>query len=122
VKLRIRDDSVRLRLTQSEVEAIGEGKDVEARVRFGPTALTYVLRPGSDASSVGASYSDDRLVVTLPAALAREWAGSDELTVRADQPIDSGDGALRILVEKDLQCLVPREGEDDSDAYPNPGC
>jgi hypothetical protein len=27
---------------------------------------------------------------------------------------------LRILVEKDFACLAPREGEDESDMFPNP--
>ena len=36
-----------------------------------------------------------------------------------DQDV-GGDEPLRILVEKDFACLVEREGEDDSDAFPHP--
>ncbi|MGH8167708.1 MAG: DUF7009 family protein [Woeseiaceae bacterium] len=34
------------------------------------------------------------------------------------QPLDGDE--LSILVEKDFACLAPREGEDDSDKFPNP--
>ena len=32
----------------------------------------------------------------------------------------SNDGVFRILVEKDFTCIEPRDGEDQSDLYPNP--
>jgi hypothetical protein len=36
-----------------------------------------------------------------------------------EQVLDDG-AKLTILVEKDFACLTPREGEDESDMFPNP--
>ena len=47
------------------------------------------------------------------------WANSDEVSLLAHQENNSMN-ALRLLIEKDFACLITREGEDDSDAYPNP--
>ncbi len=52
--------------------------------------------------------------------MAERWAQAEEVTLRGEQPI-AGGGNLMILLEKDSVCLTPREGEDDSDAFPNPG-
>jgi hypothetical protein len=32
----------------------------------------------------------------------------------------AADAELRIVVEKDFACLTAREGEDESDNFPNP--
>jgi len=41
------------------------------------------------------------------------------VSIAASQILDEGD-QLSILVEKDFACLAPREGEDETDMYPNP--
>lgn len=113
MKLRIRGNSLRLRLSQREVTLLAEEGRVEDWIAFGPTKLTYVLTT-SPVDRIGATYESDRIVVTLPTESAKKWTSSDDVGVEHD------DGALRILVEKDWSCLKPREGEDDTDAFPHP--
>jgi hypothetical protein len=113
MKLRIRGNSLRLRLSQREVTQLEQDGRVEDSIAFGPTKLTYVLTT-SPVAQMGATYEDSRIVVTLPKERAQTWTASEEVGVEHD------DGALRILVEKDWSCLKPRDGEDDSDAYPHP--
>lgn len=119
MKLRIRGDSLRLRLTQSEVQALGDTKSVSETIHFGPgRSLEYRLElAGVDAPT--ASFEAECVRVQLPEAAARRWVESEEVGIEHDQPLP--EGALRLLIEKDFQCLAPREGEDDSDAFPHPG-
>jgi hypothetical protein len=118
VKLRIVDDSIRLRLARSEVALIERGLDVESCTRFpGGPALAYALRV-TDVERISASFVAGRIEVALPRALALRWASSDEVSLRVEQPLDHG--VLRILVEKDFACVEPRAGEDQEDLYPNP--
>ena len=119
MKLRIRGDSLRLRLTRTEVRTLrDEGRVVEA-TRFGPrVALEYALVCEAVDAPV-ARFLDRRIEVALPRERARAWAESDEVGIEAEQALP--EGALRLLIEKDFQCLAPREGEDDSDAFPHPG-
>src|SRR5690606_41469691 len=59
------------------------------------------------------------LTVTLPKATVERWTRPDEVSIRGEQPIGGGE-TLKILVEKDFECLTPREGEDQPDLFPNP--
>lgn len=120
MKLRIRGNSVRLRLTQSEVAALAAEGEVSERTAFGGGSdFSYALSADPRADRVQAALVGGRLSVTLPAAVAAEWAASERVGIEAEQPGDAGE-TLRILIEKDFACLAERPGEDDSDAYPHP--
>lgn len=119
MKLRIRGNSVRLRVSQSEVRALAEQGSTEDRTRFAPGAeLTYRLAV-APVDAVRAELSGSRVEVTLPKAVLERWLAPSEVSIRAEQAIGSGE-RLAILVEKDFECLEPREGEDASDLFPHP--
>ena len=118
MKLRIVDDSLRLRLARSEVAQIEGGASVESRTRFpGGPELGYALVV-ADATRISATFDAGRIEVTLPRSAALRWASSNEVSLHGEQPLDHG--VFRILVEKDFTCVEPREGEDQTDLYPNP--
>jgi hypothetical protein len=130
MKLRIKGNSIRLRLTQTEVEIFGREGRVADRVQFGPgRALTYVLARDAQARTPVAEYYSDELTVLVPEAIAAQWVASQDVGFRGEIQLaaaatDAGTGpgedTLRILVEKDFHCLVPRPHEDESDHYANP--
>ena len=114
MKLRIQDDSLRLRLTRGEVEDLGRGIAVERTVHFSRgQALRYIVMASAAAASPQAAYFDDAIRVSLPATSVSAWAASDEVG------IEGQDGPLRILVEKDFQCLHG-DAAAEPDAFPNP--
>jgi len=121
VKLRLLDDSIRLRLSRSDVAAADGGGRVQAQTRFpGGRTFTYVLETSPEGSPVEAAYNDDRMVVRLPRADMTAWA-NDDTAVSLRRDVDLADGAvLKLLIEKDFQCLSHRHDEDQSDLYPNP--
>jgi hypothetical protein len=119
MKLRMRGNSLRLRLTQSEVNDLVALGSVEEETAFGPQArLTYAIVLGEE-SAVSASFDAGASRVTVPSAEARAWATSDRVAIEGEQATADGE-PLRLLVEKDFACLKPRTGEDDRDAFPNP--
>lgn len=120
MKLRIRGDSLRLRLTRSEVLHLDETGEVRETIHFGAGALDYVLRRG-EGSAARARFEGSSITVELPRATVETWARTDQVSIVADQPLP--EGQLRLLIEKDFKCLAPREGtdEDDRDAFPHPG-
>ena len=112
MKLRIRGNSIRLRLTQNEIAALRERGSVEETVRFSPTSrLAYAIERGGE--QLGASFESGRIVVRVPDALATDLCDTDRVGVEGTH------GELRVLIEKDWQCLAPRD-EDESDAFPHP--
>lgn len=119
VKLRIRGDSLRLRLGQSEVERVASGGTVEEVTHFAQgQCFRYVLRADSRAERIAATLSGSVIEVTVPAALAQAWATTEQVSLEAVQK--SGDHTLTLLVEKDFQCLIPRSDGEDHEGFPNP--
>lgn len=120
MKLRILNNSVRLRLTRSEVDTLDRDGLVKAHTDFpGDRDFHYVVESSPASVKPGAFFSDRVLTVRLPDTMVREWARSDEVSIRGNQLLDGGE-TLKILVEKDFQCLTDREDEDESDMYPHP--
>lgn len=121
MKLRIRGDSIRLRLKRGEVDQIAAGISIVEETHFPDSVLTFRLDVSSN-NDVSASFSNGSLVISLPQSRVQDWANTDEVSLLAEQQL-SGTGALSILVEKDFGCLEPghhRACEDDADTFPHP--
>ena len=121
VKLRIRDNSIRLRLEKGEVADLRASGVVSARTAFpGGRQLGYAVESSPANIRPEAFFSESTITVRLPETMVLAWSGSEQVSIEAEQSLDDG-GELKILVEKDFACLAPREGEDESDMYPHPG-
>ena len=120
MKLRIRDNSVRVRLTRGEVDTLRDNGVVSARTGF-PGSREFQYRVESSPASVipGAFFSNNVVTVRLPETTVLAWANSEQVSIAGEQRLDDGE-QLMILVEKDFACLAPRKGEDDSDMYEHP--
>lgn len=119
MKLRIRDNSVRLRLTRSEITYLKEKQRLEKSVSFpGGQRLRYAVASLPEIDAIGASFDANTLQVNMPIAVAEAWINSEEISIGAT--VELGGDDLTLLVEKDFACLSPREGEDESDMFPNP--
>lgn len=121
MKLRIRENTIRLRLKRSEVDQLAAGKSIAEKTHFPGSVLTYSLDV-IDGGPVSASFDQGKLAVSLPMSDVQHWASTDEVSIVAEQ--SAGDaGALSLLIEKDFQCLAPghhRPDEDDVDTFPHP--
>jgi hypothetical protein len=120
VKIRILDNSIRLRLTRGEVDAMHEKGVVRSQTGFpGGRYLGYVLESSPACVQPAAFYSDNEIRVCLPEKVVAAWAMTEEVSIDGEQTLDDGN-RLSILVEKDFACLAPRPGEDESDMFPHP--
>jgi hypothetical protein len=120
MKLRIRDNSVRLRLMRGEVEALRESGLVSASTAFpGGRTFRYCVESSPASVSIAAFFSDNEITVRLPETTVLAWASSEQVSIFGEQVLADG-GQLKILVEKDFVCLTNREDEDESDMYPHP--
>jgi hypothetical protein len=121
MKLRLLDDSIRLRLSRNEVVAADEQGLVECQTRFPDgSVFKFALEALQNGSHASASYADGRMVVKLPASEISAWANDDAaVSLHGELSLPLG-GPLKLLVEKDFRCLSPRDDEDQSDLFPNP--
>src|SRR3954469_19629745 len=122
MKLRLHGNSVRLRLGQREVRRLAQEGIVEETTVFGPTAterFTYELRSPADERTVSCSFGAGRLTIAVPRALVQRWASTDDVGI--DASVEAGGGEmLRILIEKDFECLDAAADESQADAFPHP--
>lgn len=119
MKLRLRENSIRLRLLQSEVVHLREFGNVSETIVFGvnPTeTLTYSLRTSAEVLEISAQMIDSQIEIFLPLLTAERWADSDEVGLYGLQEI--GELAiLKIVVEKDFICVDRPLDEDNEDAF-----
>jgi hypothetical protein len=122
MKLRIRGDSVRLRLTRGELDRLSADQVVTDACHFGAARLDYRVVRDPDATEPVADFIDQTIQVRLPLAQVDHWIRTETaVSMEGSQALPDGAGHLRILVEKDFACLQPRTGEDESDMFPHPG-
>jgi hypothetical protein len=119
MKLRIQDNSLRLRLTRPEVEQLARSGEVSASTGFpGDRSFRYTVLGASATTRVTASFDSHAVSVTIPEDVVRDWAGSEQVSISGSETL--AEGQLEILVEKDFACLAPREDEDASEMFPHP--
>lgn len=119
MKLRIRGNSIRLRLLRSEVERFSAEGRISDAVRFGTSALTYSLVMSGEATSIHGTFENEEIAVVVPEAAARQWLTSDMVGLEMEQAIGEGE-SLAILIEKDFACVERPEDPDLADTFPNP--
>jgi hypothetical protein len=116
MKLRLQGNSVRLRLTRSEVGRLRETGLVEESVDFGAgEVLAFRLQSRLEPGPLGAAFRQGVVTVFVSQKAAQDWAGSDDVGLYEQS------GPLTISVEKDFRCLTRHLDEQERDAYPHPG-
>lgn len=112
MKLRIRGNSIRLRLTQSEVEKIKNAGFVEEKTEF-PNGQNLIYSI-SVSDKLSADFSGGKMEISISKETSENWVDSEEVGIYETV------GNLQISIEKDFKCLTPRKGEEDTDTFPHP--
>ena len=119
MKIRIKGNSVRVRLTRSEVDEFGAGGYLEEKTEFGNNSFTYVLQSKQGIKDLEAGFADGKMTMYVPANIPAAWAANE--TVGYENNMDIGAGKrLFLLLEKDFKCIDAPPHEDQSDNFENP--
>jgi hypothetical protein len=122
MKLRLKDNSIRVRLLRSEVEALaGEGR-IEAHTLLSPTdawgRLSYAIEHAERYRTLGVSLVDREIRVTAPSRDILAWARSEQVGVYGEQVVFGG-ATLTVALEKDFACIDGSD-QDNADTFENP--
>jgi hypothetical protein len=120
MKLRIQANSIRFRLSMTDVEKFRTEGYIEECCQIGAHTLTYALNRLRDDGVLYAEFNDGLMIVHVPSNLATQWTETDLVGLEHEQDTDGYSGKLRLAVEKDFKC-VGKEGESgEKDNFPNP--
>lgn len=118
MKIRIKGNSVRIRLTRSEVEKFGKEGYLEESTSFINGTLKYALQISQDTDELSADMLNNNITMYVPAAMGDKWTNTNE--VGYSNTIATPGGNLFLLLEKDFKCTDANVLEDQSDNYEHP--
>ena len=118
MKIRMNGNSVRLRLTQSDVRNLGREGYVQEETHFGSSTFCYRLQQSNTINDLSAGFSSGKITVYIPADFVQTLESTDRIGYDAYHPIGENK-TLLLLVEKDFKC-VDHTLEDQTDMYLNP--
>lgn len=120
MKLRIKGNSLRLRVSPSELARLLENGRIEETIRFAPqedAKLTYALEHATTEQEISVRYRAQEVTVVLSTEVTGKWAEGDRVGVSGT--FDVGHDQLALLVEKDFACLDAND-VDNGDTFSNP--
>jgi hypothetical protein len=112
MKIRIKGNTLRYRLTQSDVARLNENGFLMEQTTFAGKTLSYGIETTIN-DKLSADYLGDQILLSMPKAMIEELATTSRVG------FDDKTGPVSLLIEKDFTCLDNLE-EDQSDNFPNP--
>lgn len=124
MKMRIRGNSLRFRLTRTEAQSLAERGECEDAIQLGlqeSDALRYRIEcpPNCELPAVvspSGTFGSNAVTAQLPPRLTQEWAANGE---QVGIYFETSWG-LKVAIEKDFKCLDSNREEDESDNYEHP--
>jgi len=117
MKIRIKENSVRFRLTPTEVKRFCEEGSIEKTTQFSTTTFTYGVKQ-KQIETLQVDFNDNTITLNVPVDFAKDWNGNDVVGLEHSEDLSDG-SKFFLLLEKDFACL-DNTHEDQSDKYPNP--
>jgi len=118
MKIRIKGNTIRFRLTRSEVEAVATIGHLSEETVFAETSFRYAVRATKGLDGLNADFKEGAITLYMPVASAQEWWTTERVGFEHQLVLDNGN-TLYLLIEKDFVCM-DESTEDQSDNYPNP--
>lgn len=119
MKIRIKGNSVRYRLSKPELDLFAKEGYLEEKTEFPTGQLCYAIQKLFDGKNLDASFTGKKLTMFVPHEMMTEWTGTDKVGFNYNLPVDDNK-TLFLLIEKDFKCIDGEETEDQSDYYDNP--
>ena len=121
MKLRIKGNFLRLRVTPSEIKRLLRCGGIREQIQFTAIPndrLTYEVISSLSEPTATVAYRLGNITVSVPEVQLKKWAGSDDVGVYTDVALGD-DQMLSVAIEKDFACLDLSDAENE-DTFPNP--
>ena len=119
MKLRILNNTIRFRLSMSDLNELNERGSIVEDLNFGlGKSFSYGIQKSDQESIFTLDRKHDGLVLNVQSQAIAKLFETNEIGIY-DEIKEKEMPSLKISIEKDFKCLTPRS-EDESDLYPNP--
>jgi hypothetical protein len=118
MKLRIKGNSLRIRLTRPEVEKLSNTGRLEEETFFVDDKFVYALQAIDEGNELAAAIAHNKITMFVPKHLLKDWPKNNVVGFNANMPL-ANNNSLSLLLEKDFVCL-DETSEDQRDNYENP--
>lgn len=121
MKLRLKGNSLRLRVTRSELARLQAGQRIEETILFpanNDARLSYALQVGSHSQPVHVAFALQQIVVSVSQDQLVSWSDEHQVGIYASLAINESKN-LEVAIEKDFACLDLSD-EDNKDTFANP--
>lgn len=118
MKIRIKGNSVRYRLSKSEVAKFSEEGYLAETTAFPSQILTYALEAKSNIDNLSADFQVNKITLFFPDSEKKIWYEGNRVGYKHSIDLPNGE-SLSLLIEKDFAC-IDHTDEDQSDNYDNP--
>lgn len=118
MKIRIKGNSIRYRLSKSEVTKLAETGYLEEQTQFPKNRFVYALQVSDNQQDLMADFTDNKISLFIPDRFVNDWPNNSIVGIDSRMTLTDTD-TLYLLVEKDFICLDDST-EDQSDNYENP--
>ena len=112
MKIRIKGNSLRYRLTKTDIDIFTKEGYIEETVSFAAQSLVYALQRAA-VDELLANFHNNKIILFVPEKMAEEWRTTERVG------FENNTGPLYLLIEKDFKCL-DNIAEDQSDNFPTP--
>jgi len=119
MKIRIKGNSIRIRLSKTEVQQVCTTGLVEETTNIGNPVFRYRLQRSHEVTELDATFEGGCITVLMPEAQTEGWYENDTVGYQHYKELGNGQ-QLFLLVEKDFKCIDNEVQEDQSDNYDNP--
>jgi hypothetical protein len=118
MKIRIKGNSLRYRLTKSEISTLAQQGIMKEQTKFPGSTLTYAIKATTD-PELSATFEQETITLSVPNHMLQQWADTNQVGLEQHMLLQGG-GSLLLLIEKDFKCIDADAGEDQSDFFENP--
>ena len=116
MKIRMTQNSIRIRVRKSELNILQEDLTIEESVTFlNGEVFEFGLKIEDEIEVVQATMEQNNLFISIPITEARQWMRTNQVGIESTIDLPNGE-KLEILIEKDFPCL-DRDNEDKSDTF-----
>ncbi len=118
MKLRIKGNSIRIRLTKTEVSTLANSGYLQEQTTFPTNKFEYRLQADDAATELSAILDNNTITLLVPKTFVKDWPNNAVVGMDTKMHLTATE-SLYLLIEKDFVCLDETH-EDQSDHYENP--